>query len=144
MRRGLFLATSVAVLAAPALSSAADASAARIVVYRDTGCTCCEGWVAAMRSAGYAVELKDIDHEARLRRFAIPEALAGCHTAVANGYLIEGHVPIPAVAKLLRERPKTRGITLPGMPSGTPGMPGPHTTVNVLLLDDPRRVFYME
>ena len=95
-----------------------------------------------MNAAGYHTTIHEIEHAARLAKFAIPAELAGCHTAVAAGYLIEGHVPVEAVAKLLRERPKTRGVALPGMPSGTPGMPGPSSKIDVVFLDDPQRVFF--
>jgi len=95
-----------------------------------------------MKAAGYTVSLRELDRADRLRRFRITEQLAGCHTAAVGGYLIEGHVPVAAVAKLLRERPKTRGVALPGMPTGTPGMPGPATPVHVVFLDDPSREFF--
>lgn len=128
------------VAASPALVS----SAPHITIYRDRGCGCCEGWTAAVRAAGYQVDLLDLDHVERVRRFGISEAVASCHTALISGYLLEGHVPLNAVSKLLREFPKTRGIALPGMPSGVPGMPGPKTSVRVVFIDDPNRVYYTE
>jgi hypothetical protein len=145
LSRGLFLGAAFAGMTTYAVAATNAAPARRVgqmTIYRDTGCTCCEGWAAAMSAAGYANTVKEIEHDARLRRFSIPAALAGCHTAVADGYLLEGHVPIQAVAKLFAERPKTRGISAPGMPSGTPGMPGPASHVAVVFLDDPQRVFY--
>jgi hypothetical protein len=144
-RKACMIARSALVAAAMAsLTSGALAASQprRITIYRDAGCACCEDWAAALSSAGYTNHVNEIDHAARLRRFSIPAASAGCHTAVAEGYLIEGHVPIAAVAKLFAQRPKTRGITPPGMPSGTPGMPGPASRVAVVYLDDPQRVFY--
>lgn len=139
MRRLRFLSgIAVLALAAPALAKQ------QCTVYRDRGCGCCGGWAAAIQSAGYDVAIVDIDHAERLAKFTIPEALASCHTAVIGSYLIEGHVPMPAVAQLLRARPKTRGIVLPGMPTGTPGMAGPKVPIAVVLLDDPKRVFYSE
>jgi hypothetical protein len=140
--RGLFLSAALIGLTASAAAAAQAATGRRITIYRDTGCSCCEGWAAALGAAGYANNVEEIEHDARLRRFSIRAALAGCHTAVAGRYLIEGHVPIAALAKLFPERPQTRGITLPGMPSGTPGMPGPVSKVAVVYLDDPQRVFY--
>lgn len=95
-----------------------------MVTYRDTGCGCCHEWVETARTTGYAIELHDIDREARLKRFGLTEATAGCHTTLVAGYVVEGHVPFDVVARLLRERPRLRGITLPGMPPGVPGMPG--------------------
>jgi hypothetical protein len=142
LSRSLFFGAAFAGLTTYAFAASQPAPARRMTVYRDIGCTCCEGWAAAMSAAGYANTIEEIDHDARLRRFSIPAALAGCHTAVAGGYLIEGHVPTQAVAKLFAERPKTRGISAPGMPSGTPGMPGPASHAAVVFLDDPRHVFY--
>jgi hypothetical protein len=141
LSRSVFLGAAFAGLTAYAAAATQGAPVPHMTIYRDTGCTCCEGWAAAMRDAGYTNTLKEIEHDARLRQFSIPAALAGCHTAVAGRYLIEGHVPTQAVAKLFAERPQTRGITAPGMPSGTPGMPGPASHVAVVFLDDPQRVF---
>jgi hypothetical protein len=145
--RNLFSTTALAgltvqTLAGPAGAASPSGAAPRITVYRDSGCGCCEGWASAVKAAGYSVDVKELEHTARLRRFSIPLELAGCHTAVTGGYLIEGHVPLEALAQLLRERPPIRGIALPGMPSGTPGMPGAHTTTRVVVLDAPHRVYY--
>lgn len=129
-------------LVAVGLLAAAPQKRPAIVTVRDRGCSCCEGWVAAVRSAGYTVVLQDMDHDERLRRFGIDESLSSCHTAQVAGYLVEGHVPVAALDKLLRERPHARGITVPGMPTGTPGMPGPKVPIHVVFLDAPERVFY--
>jgi len=141
MLRSTFLAFS----ALPLLALPANAaSSPHVTVYRDKGCGCCEGWVAAVKGAGYRVDLHDLYHYERLKRFAISEELSSCHTALIEGYLVEGHVPLKALAKLLRERPKGRGITLAGMPSGSPGMPGMKVPLNVVFLDAPNRTFYSE
>ncbi len=131
-------------LAAVGLLAAAPQKRPRIVTVRDRGCGCCEGWVAAARAAGYTVELRELEHDERLRHFHIDEALSSCHTSSVGGYLVEGHVPLAAVAQLLLERPRTRGVTVPGMPTGTPGMPGPKFPVRVVFLDAPERVYYSE
>jgi hypothetical protein len=115
-----------------------------MLVHRDTGCGCCEGWVAALRVAGYPVDVSDVDHVERLTRFGIPESLASCHTGLIRGYLVEGHVPLGGIAKLLRENPRTRGIALPGMPTGAPGMSGPKVPLRVVLLDRASTTFYAE
>jgi hypothetical protein len=131
--------------ALPLLALPANAASnPRVTVYRDKGCGCCEGWVAALKGAGYRVDLNDLYHSERLKRFAISEELSSCHTALVDKYLVEGHVPLGALAKLLRERPKTRGITLAGMPSGSPGMPGMKAPLNVVFLDAPTKTFYSE
>lgn len=113
-----------------------------MTTYRDTGCGCCESWVGLARAAGYSVELHDLDRPERLRRFGLRESVAGCHTTRIDGYLIEGHVPLDIVARLLRERPKTRGITIPGMPAGIGGMGGSAAqSTTVFTLDTHPRVF---
>jgi len=140
MKRTSFL-TGIALVA---LTAPALAAKQQCVVNRDAGCGCCGGWAAAMQAAGYDVSVVDVARADRLARFKIPQALASCHTAVVGAYLIEGHVPMAAVAKLMSERPKTRGVALPGMPTGTPGMPGPAVPIAVVMLDEPNRVFYQE
>lgn len=112
-------------IVAAGLLAAAPRAAKRITTYRDIGCGCCEGWVGAARAAGYAVDLHDLDRTERMRRFALTEATAGCHTSLVESYIVEGHVPFEVLARLLHERPRIRGIALPGMPSGVPGMDGP-------------------
>ncbi|ASY60038.1 DUF411 domain-containing protein [Sinorhizobium sp. CCBAU 05631] len=99
------------------------AGAVRMVIYKDPGCGCCESWAAAMREAGFAVEVhNESDMTAIKRRFAVPPDMAACHTAVLDGYLIEGHVPLEAIRKLLAERPNIPGLAVPGMPVGSLGM----------------------
>lgn len=100
---------------------------AAMTVYRDPSCGCCEAWTQIARNAGYQVELVDrADMPAIKRQHAVPEELASCHTAVVGGYAIEGHVPIADVGRLLRERPAgIRGLAVPGMPRGSPGMEMP-------------------
>ena len=140
MNRQTFLAAAFVAAAAPATASPLPP----VTIYRDTGCTCCEGWAEAVQNAGYHIDMRDLDHDRRLQRFRVSPSVAGCHTAIVGGYLVEGHVPLAAVAKLLRERPNIRGIATPGMPSGTPGMPGPKVPVQVVAIDDRRRLYYAE
>lgn len=106
----------------PALRTAA-AGDARMDVYKDPLCGCCESWAAAMRQAGFSVSIHDESNMAAIkRRFAIPAELEACHTAVLDGYVVEGHVPVEAVRKILAERPDIAGIAVPGMPAGSTGM----------------------
>jgi hypothetical protein len=139
MTRSVF----ASLLATGLLGAAAKPRAAtRIVTYRDAGCGCCEGWVAAARKAGYEVTLHDVDRSVRMRRFGLTDATAGCHTSLVNGYVVEGHVPFDVVARLLRERPRIRGITAPGMPTGVPGMDGPRSgPLEILTLETRPRVY---
>jgi hypothetical protein len=82
-------------------------------------------WMSVMQAGGFDVEMTDLDHAARLRRFGLTEANASCHTGVVGGYLVEGHIPPAYINQLLHERPRVRGIALPGMPTGIGGMMGP-------------------
>lgn len=140
MKRRQFLPFVVLTTATPLLAVARTRS--RMTTYRDTGCGCCASWVSLAQAAGYSVELHDLDRTERLRRFHLSESSAGCHTTVVDGYLVEGHIPLDVVARLLRERPQTRGITIPGMPTGIAGMGGtrPQSTA-VLTLDAHPRIF---
>ncbi|WP_018237059.1 DUF411 domain-containing protein [Ensifer sp. BR816] len=99
------------------------ATAGRMVIYKDPLCGCCESWAAAMRAAGFAVEVHhESDMTAIKRRFAVPADMEACHTAVLDGYLLEGHVPLEAIRKLIAERPDIVGLAVPGMPAGSLGM----------------------
>lgn len=126
-------------LASPLLGAAP--ARGHMITTRDSGCSCCESWVALARNAGYRVDLHDLDRDERIRRFGLTEATAGCHTTQIDGYLIEGHVPLDVVARLLRERPKTRGIGIAGMPTGLAGMGGPKAGATVTTLDAHPRTF---
>lgn len=98
--------------------------------YRSPTCGCCAGHAAALEAAGATVrmhEVSDVALQELKQSHQIPFAKQSCHTALIDGYVIEGHVPIPAIATFLAESPAGAGITLPGMPIGTPGMPGRQT-----------------
>lgn len=112
-------------LAALVPATFASPSRAKVVVsaYRNPGCGCCEKWAAMMVDAGFEVVMRD-DSDLAARRAAagVPDDLAGCHTALIGDYVIEGHVPLSEIKRLLVERPDIRGIAVPGMPIGSPGM----------------------
>lgn len=95
----------------------------QIVVYRDPPCRCCVGWIQYLRGRGFDVQERITSElSGTRRRFGVPEALASCHTAVVDGYVIEGHVPAEDIERLLKERPAVRGLAVPGMPGISPGM----------------------
>jgi len=95
------------------------------VLYKTPNCGCCEGYASYLREHGYKVTVKPSHDMPMIKKLAgVPEALEGCHTTMIDAYVIEGHVPIASLDKLLKERPKIRGISLPGMPQGSPGMSG--------------------
>ncbi len=111
--------------------SASDASApvqlAAMTVYRDPSCGCCKAWAEIAESAGYRVSLVDRnDMPAIKARLGVPEALSSCHTATVGDYVVEGHVPLEAVKRLISEKPAgIRGLGVAGMPRGSPGMEMP-------------------
>jgi hypothetical protein len=118
------------------LGGTATQAGPRIMVWKSPTCGCCGGWISYMRGRGYQVTINDIEDIARIKDSrGIPDALQSCHTAEIEGYLLEGHVPEPAVAKLLQERPAVKGIALPGMPEGAPGMDGRPGRYQVLAFD---------
>ena len=125
MRRtvSLLLGSALVVLALPLQAAAAQISA---VMYKNPDCTCCEGHAQYLRQNGFRVDVKIIaDLRSFKKKHGVPDALEGCHTILINGYVIEGHVPVSAIHKLLASHPKIRGISIPGMPTGVPGMGGP-------------------
>lgn len=94
-----------------------------VTAYRNPGCGCCEGWVRHMTAAGFVVTMEDDRGlEARRGGLGVPAQLASCHTALIGDYVIEGHVPPEDILRLLDARPAARGLAVPGMPMGSPGM----------------------
>jgi hypothetical protein len=107
---------------APAAAPAAQ-QANKVVVYKSPTCGCCGAWVDYMRANGFTVEVHDQADVTPIKRGAgVPVALESCHTAQIGGYAIEGHVPVSAIRKMLRERPAIAGLAVAGMVAGTPGM----------------------
>ncbi|HSH45359.1 MAG TPA: DUF411 domain-containing protein [Longimicrobiales bacterium] len=108
---------------------AAATGEAEVVVYKSPTCGCCTNWVDHMRESGFTVRTVDLTPSALAQRKAeagVPGDLDSCHTAVVDGYAVEGHVPANVVARLLEDRPAVAGISVPGMPIGSPGMEGPN------------------
>jgi hypothetical protein len=139
-RRALLLGLTVvgggAAFAWSMLGATPQAKAATITVWKSPTCGCCGGWVAYMRGKGYQVTVNLVaDPDAVKAHFGVPSALYSCHTAKIDDYLVEGHVPESAVAKLLAERPNLKGIALPGMPEGAPGMDGSPGTYRIVSFD---------
>ncbi|MCK5665401.1 MAG: DUF411 domain-containing protein [Thiotrichaceae bacterium] len=94
-----------------------------IVVYRSPTCGCCSKWLAHLEKHQFNVEdIVTNDVESIKEKYAVPKNLASCHTAIVDGYVIEGHVPAADIKTLLKTKPKIIGLTVPGMPAGTPGM----------------------
>lgn len=125
MQRRLFIqaTTSLActTLLAPTLMAQ---SRPQVEVWKDPNCGCCKDWVAHMQANGFDVKVHDSGNSAARKRLDVPEKLGSCHTALVGGYAIEGHVPAREVRRLLKERPAAVGLSVPGMPVGSPGMDG--------------------
>lgn len=104
---------------------AADAAVAAptVEVWKQRACGCCKAWMRHVEAAGFPVTAHEVEDVAPIRAAAgVPQELAACHTAKIEGYIVEGHVPAEAIRRLLAERPAVRGIAVPGMPLGAPGM----------------------
>ena len=94
-----------------------------ITVYKTPSCGCCVKWVEYLQKEGFEVRAVNRDDLAPIKqRAGVPPAMSSCHTALVDGYVVEGHVPAQAIRKLLKERPDTRGLAVPGMPANSPGM----------------------
>lgn len=135
MNRRTFLAASALFAVAGRTAFAAPTT---IEVYKNPSCGCCNAWIGHLGLNGFAVRATEVrDASEYRRRYGIPDALGSCHTARVDGYAIEGHVPAREIRRLLKERPDAIGLTVPGMPLGSPGMEqgGRVMPYDVLLID---------
>lgn len=104
----------------------ADSHRDVVTVSWNGNCSCCRAWVRQLEQAGLVVEMHHVtDVAAAAERAGVPPGLSSCHTAEVGGYFVEGHVPAEDIKRLLAQRPAVRGIAVPGMPIGSPGMEGP-------------------
>ena len=130
-RRRLLRALATAVLAPSALAVATAQAAKRsalpdVEVWKSPLCGCCKDWIKHLQDAGFRVKSVDVPDSRHVRaKFGMPARLGSCHTALVGGYVIEGHVPAREIKRLLAEKPSALGLTVPGMPIGSPGMDGP-------------------
>ena len=121
------------------LSLIVRAETPEVSVYKTRTCGCCAKWVEHMKAAGFAMKVTEVDSTSEYRtKYGVPESLQSCHTAVVNGYTLEGHVPAADVQRLLKTHPKAKGIAVPGMPMGSPGMEqgARRQGYSVMLFDD--------
>jgi hypothetical protein len=127
--------------------SVTSANGPLIQVHKSPTCGCCEAWVTHLRKSGFIVEVFNEDNLDPIKtRLGVPFAKGSCHTCEVEGYLIEGHVPAEDIRRLLAERPRAKGLVLPGMPIGSPGMeiegtPAQPFTVELLKLDGTTEAF---
>jgi hypothetical protein len=125
VNRRAFLTLSVAAPALIAAPRALRAAAPRLEVAKSPTCGCCTAWVAHMQAAGFDARVYDMSDaalEAFKTQVGLPAGLRSCHTATVDGYVVEGHVPARDVRRLLAEQPAALGLSVPGMPVGSPGM----------------------
>ncbi|MES9814353.1 MAG: DUF411 domain-containing protein [Candidatus Thiodiazotropha sp.] len=121
-----------------ALTLSVHSFAADIIVYKSPTCGCCNDWVKHLQQNGFSVQTHDrSDMQLIKRTLNVPQGLQSCHTAVVGDYVVEGHVPAKEIVRLLREKPAVKGISVPGMPMGSPGMEGPRRdNYDVLIFDE--------
>jgi len=126
-------------------ATALDTQGLVATVFLSPTCGCCHGYVEHLRKQGLSVKVVEMtDVSPKKRAFGIPMELWSCHTMAIGNYIVEGHVPFEIVEKLLAEKPEVRGIALPGMPTGVPGMPGEKTPLTVYAFGDGEVQPYLE
>lgn len=112
-------------IALAGLQSASAEEVAAATLYKNPSCRCCDDYAAYLRQFDYEVKVTETPNLDQIKaEHAIPAHLRSCHTMLVDGYVVEGHVPVEVINKLLRERPEIRGVSLAGMPQGSPGMTG--------------------
>ena len=117
------LAASISALMYISNARAAGSEMPQVIVYRLPSCGCCEKWVDHLRDSGFSVSIESREDLQEIKtKLGIPDDLQSCHTALVDGYVIEGHVPAVDIRKLLKTRPEAKGLAVPGMPIGSPGM----------------------
>lgn len=114
-----------AALCLPWATWAAQPTLPLVDVWKDPSCGCCKDWVAIVEKAGFPVRVHETGNNAKRAQLRMPAKLGSCHTATVGDYVIEGHVPVREIQRLLREKPQAIGLTVPGMVVGSPGMDGP-------------------
>lgn len=113
------------VLAQGGAGGGSETIAGKVTLYKSPECGCCENYATYLERGGTEVEvINRNDMKSVKERYGVPRSLESCHTTLVNDYVIEGHIPVEVVGEFLKEQPDTAGIALPGMPSGSPGMPG--------------------
>ena len=113
------------VVSAYGLMQPKSANAEVVTVYKSATCGCCKKWVSHLEDNGFDVNANNRNDMTSIKqKHGVAQNLQSCHTAIVNGYVIEGHVPASDIQLLLAERPDIHGLTVPGMPMGSPGMEG--------------------
>ena len=130
----------LSLLMAVAGTAAAQDTVNRATLYKDAYCTCCTEYAKYLEQNGYRVRVVIMDDMQPVKRKnRIPKPFESCHTTLIGDYVVEGHVPVAAIKKLLAERPVIKGISVPGMPAGSPGMTGEKTEPLTVYEIDPEK-----
>lgn len=104
------------------LVSTSAIAATPVTLYKSPECGCCEEYIRYLNTRGFKVSSADVPHMDGIKKSFGSDKLASCHTMIIGGYTVEGHVPVAAIQKLLKTKPKITGISVPGMPGNSPGM----------------------
>lgn len=133
--KAAFLALAVVLSLSPSAGTAAQRpktaapKPVMLAVYKTPTCGCCAKWVEHMKQNGFIVHVTDLNDLSSIKaKHGVPSKVQSCHTAVVNGYVVEGHVPAGDVKRMLKELPAVAGLAVPGMPAGSPGMETPGLT----------------
>ena len=144
MRTGLMLLALVVALSGGPAKAEEPRTA---TLYKNPACACCDNYADYLRESGFRVTV-EASHDLPLikRQHGVPAPLKGCHTTLVEGYVVEGHVPVSTIIRLLTEKPAIKGISLPGMPAGSPGMFGEKTEPFTIyeIADGPAKVYPVE
>lgn len=131
MQRRTLIQSALALLGAATMHTHAlsqSASKPLVEMWKSPTCGCCKDWVKHLQDNGFEVQTYDVSEAAKATqrsKLGLAEKFGSCHTALVGGYVVEGHVPAQDIRKLLKERPRALGLSVPGMPVGSPGMDGP-------------------
>ena len=121
-RRRLCIGLALSILAPIARGQSAQT---QIEVWKSPSCGCCQDWITYLERNGFTVKVNESGNNAARRKFGLPGMYGSCHTALIGGYVVEGHVPVREIRRMLSEKPDAIGIAVPAMPVGSPGMDGP-------------------
>ena len=127
MSKPLLVGLIAVVVGAGAFVFTNTSSSQEVIVYKSPTCACCAKWITHMEEAGYKITVRDTNDMQPIKmQHGIQRRAQSCHTAIVDGYVVEGHVPAEFVTRMLEEKPDIKGIAVPGMPQGSPGMEGPN------------------
>ena len=137
-RRSFVFAASAVLVLGMLPAARAQQALPPVTVYKSPTCGCCAEWAKHMQASGFRVETREVVDVTPIRRkYGVPDELSSCHTAIVGGYAIEGHVPAADVKRLMREKTKARGLAVPGMVDGSPGMEqGPPKAYATFVFDE--------